>query len=216
MKKIINLSTLFLLISFVVNAQVGINESSPSQKLDVNGKIEISNDNDPATEGAIRYDNSTKDFEGYNGSSWNSFTMSQGILPAGAEAYVGRVTINTDGTWSDFTMRKMSTNSNTFVTVPTDKYFIVTSASFTGPLSGASQNKNYSIRVAGSFDSNIEVIQIRGRTVDGLQSAFTNGFAPLIILEQGEKVRAQHPNFVDDESSVNVYVRGWLVDDVDF
>jgi hypothetical protein len=52
------------------NVGIGLNNSNPSQKLDVSGKIEIADDASPATEGAIRYLNGK--FEGYNGTEWES------------------------------------------------------------------------------------------------------------------------------------------------
>ena len=185
------------------------------EDLSVDGKIKIGNDNSPASEGAIRYDNSGKDFEGYDGSNWNSFTSS-GPLPSGAISCAGSVTINTDGTYYDVTMKEMAVHSNSFITVPSGKYFIVTGVNFIGPANGAVQDKNYTIRIVGSNDYSNEVIWIQGRHVDGLQSNFTNGFAPLIILIPGEKVRVQHLNYVDDNATVKVFVRGWLVDDLDF
>jgi hypothetical protein len=58
----------------ILNAlgQLAIGYSAPSQKLSVDGKIEIGNDAVTPTEGSIRWDGS--DFEGYNGADWKSFT----------------------------------------------------------------------------------------------------------------------------------------------
>ena len=196
--------------------QVVINEASAGQLLDVNGKISIKDDNEPATEGAIRYDSNVKDFEGYDGSQWNSFTMSKGLLPSGAVPCYSRVTVDTDGSYSSFEIREMADNNNAFTTVPIGKYFILTSASFTGPSSGATQFKNYTIRISGSTNPTDEVVWLQGRFEYGLLSDFSNGFAPLIIIGAGEYLRVQHPNFVDDNDSVNVFIKGWLVDDSEF
>ena len=68
---------LFLIYSNFGNAQVGINESNPNQQLDINGKIEIGNDNSTPTEGTIRYNSQKKDFEGWNGSTWLSLTKNK-------------------------------------------------------------------------------------------------------------------------------------------
>ena len=215
MKKYIHLT--FVLISFCVlaQAQVGINETNPNQKLDVNGKIEVGNDNNPATKGAIRYDSTNNDFEGYDGSNWNSFTMNRGMLPNGATPYYGKATVSSNGSLVSFTLHDMALNSSSFGAVPFGKFFIVTGASFHGPSNDATVGTNYTIRIFGNFYPD-EEIWLRGRHENGPQSLWINGAAPLIILQGGETLRAQHPNIVDDQSSVIVFVRGWLVDNVNY
>lgn len=49
---------------------VGIGTTNPQSRLDVNGKIKISDDNINPTEGTMRYNNTTKNFEGYDGTNW--------------------------------------------------------------------------------------------------------------------------------------------------
>ncbi len=44
--------------------------------LDVNGKLTISNDNNVPEEGTMRWSDTRKDFEGYNGEEWKSLTRS--------------------------------------------------------------------------------------------------------------------------------------------
>jgi len=198
-------------------AQVGVNEDTPSQQLDVNGKLEISDDNEPPTAGAIRYSSTNSDFEGYNGTQWSSFTMGQGNIPSGAIPCYAKETIETDGSVTIMTISEMSGNDNSFTQVPTDKYFIVTGASIvTGNINGAVAGTNYTVRISGTNDLNDEVIWIRGRYDNGLESPFTNGFAPLIILQEGESLRVQHPNFAEDQEVVSVYVRGWVVNDLNY
>ena len=55
---------------------VGIGTSSPSQKLDVLGAIQLSDNTGSNEAGTIRWTGS--DFQGYNGSSWNTFATSGG------------------------------------------------------------------------------------------------------------------------------------------
>tara|TARA_R110002049_G_scaffold95397_1_gene234256 strand:- start:2532 stop:3170 length:639 start_codon:yes stop_codon:yes gene_type:complete len=62
-----------LIFTFNISAQVGINTDTPSQALDINGKIEIGDDAATPTEGTIRYNSTTKGFEGYNGTNWVAF-----------------------------------------------------------------------------------------------------------------------------------------------
>ncbi|WP_298904208.1 hypothetical protein [uncultured Psychroserpens sp.] len=52
------------------NGRIGIVNAEPEQKLDVNGKIKIADDNTTPTEGTMRYNSVTKNFEGYDGNNW--------------------------------------------------------------------------------------------------------------------------------------------------
>jgi len=59
-----------------VNGFTGMGTTSPSEKLQVNGAIRLNgsaSSNDPAA-GTIRWNPSTVDFEGYDGSGWKSLT----------------------------------------------------------------------------------------------------------------------------------------------
>ena len=73
--------TTYLIFSFNISAQVGINTDTPSQALDINGKIEIGDDGTTPTEGTIRYNSTTKEFEGYNGDTWLSLSSEKSIRP---------------------------------------------------------------------------------------------------------------------------------------
>lgn len=70
--------------------KVGIDDFAPDQKLTVNGGLRISNTS-TATGGSIRFTGS--DFEGYDGSTWKSFTAGGGGLPSGS----GGQTLRHDG-----------------------------------------------------------------------------------------------------------------------
>lgn len=77
MRNLIHKILFFLFISNHSVAQnVGISTTTPSQKLDVNGKIKIGNDAAVATAGTIRYNEVMQDFEGFNGVEWKSLTAS--------------------------------------------------------------------------------------------------------------------------------------------
>ncbi|MBC7850064.1 MAG: hypothetical protein H7Y31_10020 [Chitinophagaceae bacterium] len=65
----------------ILAQNVGIGTQSPQQKLDVNGKIRIGNDNGSPAPGTIRYNDATNDFEGFNGSEWKSLTASYSDVP---------------------------------------------------------------------------------------------------------------------------------------
>ncbi|NNL80434.1 MAG: hypothetical protein HKO67_08080 [Flavobacteriaceae bacterium] len=58
------------IVSITGDGKVGIREFNPEQRLDVNGKLRIGDDGLDATEGTMRYDSASGNFEGYNGSDW--------------------------------------------------------------------------------------------------------------------------------------------------
>lgn len=60
---------------------VGIGTTTPLQKLDVKGKLNIGNDNQQPQAGTIRFNEATKDFEGFNGMEWKSLTSSYSSGP---------------------------------------------------------------------------------------------------------------------------------------
>ncbi|MCF6279803.1 MAG: FG-GAP repeat protein, partial [Flavobacteriaceae bacterium] len=57
--------------------KVGVKEPNPEEVLDVNGRIKVADDlgnPTPTSAGVIRWNETTADFEGYNGSAWVSLT----------------------------------------------------------------------------------------------------------------------------------------------
>jgi hypothetical protein len=67
--------TICFVLSGNVNGQnVGIGTNSPTQKLEVNGKIKLSDDSGIPAAGTIRWDDSKEDFEGFDGNEWRSLT----------------------------------------------------------------------------------------------------------------------------------------------
>src|SRR5688572_18034858 len=58
------------------NRNVGVGTIDPQEKLEVNGKIKLGNDVTTSEAGTIRWNTTTNDFEGYNGSEWLSLTES--------------------------------------------------------------------------------------------------------------------------------------------
>lgn len=76
------------------DSKVGIGTIDPLQSLDIYGAIKIGNSSTNHT-GSIRWTGS--DFEGYNGSSWKSFTSGENWLKNGNSTYylVGNVGIGT-------------------------------------------------------------------------------------------------------------------------
>lgn len=56
--------------------RVGVNTGSPAATLDVAGEIRLGDAQRPPVAGMIRWNPSTSDFEGYNGTAWVSLTQS--------------------------------------------------------------------------------------------------------------------------------------------
>ncbi len=77
MKKIAWMIVISQFTLTVAAQNVGIGTTNPSQKLEVNGAIRIGNTNSSTT-GAIRWNSSKNDFEGYNGTAWVSLTGGKG------------------------------------------------------------------------------------------------------------------------------------------
>ncbi len=86
-----------------VPPNVGVGTNTPISSLDVNGKIRVSDDANLPVTGMIRWNDAQKDFEGYDGSAWRSFTKSSatwGNLPKN-ELIEKQKGIASDGSISD-------------------------------------------------------------------------------------------------------------------
>ena len=60
----------------------GIGTNTPKEKLDVNGSIQLGDGNNPTPEaGAVRWNSTTQDFEGFIGDKWASLTYGNEIHP---------------------------------------------------------------------------------------------------------------------------------------
>ncbi len=75
-----------LIMALESDGKVGIGVNSPTQKLEVDGKIKIGNDDEAPSEGTQRYNSELKDMEFYNGSKWISMTKGEYVQkPKGHE-----------------------------------------------------------------------------------------------------------------------------------
>jgi len=106
MKTAYFLSILFVLSMSLFSAlgqNTGVGTSTPTQKLDVAGKIKIGDDATVPQPGTVRWNTITNDFEGYNGTEWLSLTVnnSQPWPVGGANGGLGLVTDFSQATGSD-------------------------------------------------------------------------------------------------------------------
>ena len=77
------------LMTIADDGNIGIGTSTPSQKLEVDGKIKIGDDAQAPTAGTQRYNSERKDMEFFNGSKWISMTQGEGIQkPLGKEDFL--------------------------------------------------------------------------------------------------------------------------------
>ncbi|CAH8283789.1 hypothetical protein EV196_102637 [Mariniflexile fucanivorans] len=215
------LSTIIAFLIFLnLNAQVGINNNSPEQTLDVNGKLKITDDANTPTAGTIRYTTFSDDFEGYNGTEWKSLTEQKSSgTPSNPVPYFGRsnpVTVgNGIGDPGLVTLQSWENNAS-FNSVPAGKFFLVTriqaqdnnlTTTFERidcllyAAQGTSLRSSTQVRMVGS---NRELV-----TLTGDQSN------PLMILRPGDRITIFNNNLAS-ETTINVLIHGFLVNELDF
>lgn len=101
------LTLILLLVTILIScsrgyAQVGINMLVPQQSLDVNGKIRVSDDSLTPQAGTIRYDNSTNNFEGHDGSVWQQLNNAAAVYQdARLSITLGDTKRNSEQPWGD-------------------------------------------------------------------------------------------------------------------
>lgn len=212
--------SLLLLVGGFLPAQVGIGTATPSQELEVVGKIKISNDGRTPTAGTIRYTTVTDDFEGYDGTQWKSLTEPESSgTPSNPVPYFGRSgpisvgnPLNNPGL---VTLQSWETSSTTFTSVPAGMFFLVTriqaqdnnlTSTFERIDCGvyAQNNAIRSATQVRMVGSNRELV-----TLTGDQSN------PLMILRPGDRI-AIFNNNIASQTTINVLIHGFLVDELDF
>ena len=86
----------------ITNPKVGVNTSSPSQTMDVSGKLKLGDDTTAPQAGTIRWNATTNDFEGYNGQAWLSFTKNEGSDWGSSDITENGSIVASDGFTSDY------------------------------------------------------------------------------------------------------------------
>jgi hypothetical protein len=214
--------SLLLFMGSFVQAQVGVGTNAPTQELDVDGKIKISNDGRTPTAGTLRYTTVSDDFEGYDGVEWKSLTAQKSNgTPSDPVAHVGRsgpVQVgNQIGSPGLVTLQTWEDASGNFTRVPSGMFFLVTriqaqdnnlTSTFEridcGVYAQGTPNtvrNNSQVRMVGS---NRELV-----TLTGDQSN------PLMILRPDERI-AIYNNNLASQTTINVLIHGFLVDALDF
>ena len=211
--KTIQLIFLFIMIS--TQAQVGINTTEPNQMLDVNGKIQIGDDNLPQTEGSMRYNATESDFEGYAGGAWQSMT-GRSFFPKNAVPYYGYTSVALPGDIKIVNFRTAANGSGYITTVPANKYMIITSVSFRPNALYSTDSAQYltigpKLNTATYPDyQRFLLVAVKAHQINRIVSE--NGF--LFILRPGENLALNNQSI-----STQIWearVTGFLVDDLDF
>jgi hypothetical protein len=204
----------FLFFSLACFAQVGVNNATPEQALDVNGKIKLTDDSTAPSAGTLRYNAGEDDFEGYNGSEWKSLTTS-GAGPGSPVPMFGSTNAVSRGDNGDIVLKSWDGSVGSFTTVPNGKYFIVTAVMYKdNNLDIVDRNvvaEMYSMAPGGVFLANIRF--------QGLESILRPIIGdldnPLLVIRPGGTVRLYHYNG-SEEPTIDVDIRGFLVDDLDY
>ena len=203
---------LCLLVSTsILGQKVGVQTATPEQTVHVQGKLKVEDDNHPPTRGTIRY--TPDDFEGFTGSGWTSFTkQANSNLPSNPIPVYGySFAISVGEANQQVTFHRYS-DLTSFSTVPIGKFLLITSVLI----------EPNGIDVSGTFEATF------GRAVGGTVNQFSahrvlgnqfsefykDPFGILCIVRGGETFRMTNESSSD--FTINIKVRGFLVDDLDF
>ena len=202
-------------------AQVGVNEPSPRQALDVNGKLEISDDARAPTAGTLRYNAAAGRFEGHDGTAWTDLGASAtaAALPSGPVPVGVAVQLPTDGSvitvpFSDAADRTI------FTVVPEGKALILTSVNVLPVGIEFDPEARYAVSLNPAKDPTTFPDYNFGYSLAGVsgESKHIDGaLAPLIVVRAGEILRGQQADLANNaEAEIAVNLRGFLVDDLEY
>lgn len=217
---------LFLVLTCVfflngLTAQVGVNNPNPEQSLDVNGKVKVSDDATPPTDGTIRYDASSESFEGYAGGQWQAFNENSipenveevvvyafNLPPAGGSDVSANWTTNVEVINPEF---------GNFISsfIPDGKIFVVDHITVTGR--DAQPDEFFYVGIAGGLTNGSTVSTIRnpriyvsGNTSTGSQELVA-GRAPLLIVREEDQVVFYNSN--NSQTSVRILLHGFYINE---
>ena len=204
------------LLSTLAIAQVGVNNPNPQQALDVNGKLRVTNDGATPQAGTIRFNSSTGEFEGYDGTEWKILSLEKsGGAPTEPIPYGGRTSGILAGNTTAATCTFFPAAGGAgFTDVPPGRFFIITG--ITVEHNGVSATERIMDVIMGPGGTSIRTSQqqrLSGTTRNTVKMIGSLS-SPLIILRAGERLRVF--NNANSEAIVNVSYRGFLVDDLDY
>ncbi|WP_158848930.1 hypothetical protein [Algibacter sp. L1A34] len=215
------LSTIFAFLMILsMYSQVGVDNPNPEQALDINGKLKITDDTNAPTAGTIRYTAVSEDFEGYNGTERKSLTEQKSSgTPSDPVAYYGRSNPvfvgNTIGNPGLVTLQSWESSTTTFSTVSAGKFFLVTRIQAQdNNLTTTFERIDCGVYAQGNSLRTSSLVKMVGSnrelvTLSGDQSN------PLLILRPGDRI-AIFNNNVASQTTINVLIHGFLVNQLDF
>ena len=208
-----------LLAATTLGAQVGVNNPNPTQALDVAGKIKLADDGTAPSAGTMRYEAGEAEFQGYDGRAWTAFNAAQagGALPSAAVPVFGKYNALSPSEQGTVLFYNPVTASN-FSAVPAGKTLIVTAA-WVGPNFFNINSLRYNVGLYPSTSSNALTgsnpllnFTLRGDVREN--SVLESSLAPLTVVVGGSYLYCAASS--QSEGSVEVYVRGFLVDDLTY
>ena len=182
-------------VTVLKNGNVGIGNTSPTQKVVVDGKIKIGDDATSGSEGTIRYDQTSSNFEGHNGTDWMVLNNKQ-------QVYVdGSYDINLGST-----IRNSETDYANPIIVPEDgKYLLSVAAYFSStineqyasgtPSTDAPYDNRGRLKI---YINNVEhkLLEVGNGIIDLNGSTYRVSFAPgtraysrYLDLNQGDEIK---------------------------
>lgn len=215
MKTILFILTLALSLN-AYSQNVGINNPTPAQKLDVNGKIVLSDDATTPTEGTIRYNSTLKQHEGFNGTEWVSLSAkATGVFPANRVPVYG-YQLGSIGQQGSLSFRRMSDDGGFFQQVPVGKFLIITNIFANSNNLGTTGNLVFTIGPDNTINSfpntNTRFLYNAPRTTPYYLNSSAG--APLHIIKAGNYYNINvEPS---SSASIDIRVQGFLVDDLNY
>lgn len=204
---------LFAVSPTVLSAQVGVNNESPEQTLDVNGKIKVGDDDIAPSDGTIRYNNPGEDLEGFVDGEWRSLTKS--LVPDSPEpGMFYDFSVPATSTWGIFDRFERTSDrlSISPTEVPGGKLFVVDQICVTATTGDESTLFYAGVRMASNEDDSFGInpqIFISGSRKDGTKCIQANR-VPLLILRSGNSLYRW--NSSDSDAQVRILVYGMFVD----
>ena len=200
-----------IIISHCSFSQVGINVDNPNQMLHVDGKIKISTDGKTATPGTMRF-LLNSGFEGYTTEGWQSFTNKTSPLPSNPVPLTGFSGNINAGFIQYLTLHTW--DGTAYATVPVGRKFIITgiypSAAMPTPV-----NEYYNLEFMADLNGTpVSFSRIRISGYDNETRYFSGDMAPILVLNEGERLRAY--GMTDSTLAMNVAIRGFMVNDLDY
>ncbi|MEL6390870.1 MAG: hypothetical protein AAFQ02_11990 [Bacteroidota bacterium] len=191
------------------------------QGLNVKGKIKISDDSTPGTEGVLRYRSAVDDLEGYVDGQWKSLTKS--TAPENPQPIVyAHFGVNNDGQWVPFDRsydytRSDPTDDLSNVEVPSGKIFVVDKFCVTMDSGTADSYFLASVRPTRRLSDGTQTnrnpqVTIGGSRKDGT-TCIDAARAPIFVVKNRGSIAVQNREV--SGGRVRVQVFGFYVDSLE-